>query len=376
MKLSRFIVDNIEDILAEWVEYAGSLSPAADSMSVSDLRDHGEAMLRAVALDIDSPQSAREQIEKSLGEEDDESSRSAASRHGHLRQAAHFTLLQLSSEFRALRASVLRRWLRHIDTMSGDVLDDVIRFNEAIDQALAESIVTYSARAEQSRDLFDAILGHDLRGPLSSITLGAEMLARVGMPGDKVMQLGVNIKRSAHYMTNMVEDMLAYSRTRLEGTSIAVHATPVDLAGICADAMADAQSLHPQCRFELHTEGRMDACLDAGRMRQLLVNLLANAGQHGDPERTIRLHAGGDDSETVLQVVNQGTEIPAKFLESIFEALVHVPAGADAPARLPTSMGLGLHIARKIATAHGGTIEAESSSAQTTFRVHLPRLAS
>jgi signal transduction histidine kinase len=375
MKLSRFIVDHIEDILAEWVDYAGSLSPAADSMSVADLRDHGEAMLRAVALDIDSPQSAREQIDKSLGEEDDENARSAASRHGHLRQAANFTLLQLSSEFRALRASVLRQWLRHLDTMSADVLDDVIRFNEAIDQALAESIVTYSARAEQSRNVFDAILGHDLRGPLSSITLAGEMLARPGVPGDKVVQLGINIKRSAHYMTNMVEDMLAYSRTRLDGTSIPVHTQPVDLAGICADAMADAQSLHPKCSFELHTEGRMDARLDPDRMRQLLVNLLANAGQHGNPGCAIRLHAGGDDHQTVLRVVNQGPQIPADFLDSIFEALVHVPAEPGAPPRAPTSLGLGLHIARKIATAHGGSIDAESNRDWTTFRVQLPRQA-
>lgn len=375
MKLSRFIVDHVEDILAEWVDYAESLSPAADSMSVTELRDHAGAMLRAVALDIDSPQSAREQIDKSLGEEDDESARSAASRHGHLRQAANFTLLQLSSEFRALRASVLRRWLRHMDTTSAEVLDDVIRFNEAIDQALAESIVTYSARAEQSRNVFDAILGHDLRGPLSTIMLGSEMLTRAGMPGDKVVQLGINIKRSAHYMTNMVEDMLAYSRIRLEGTSIPVQRQPVDLAAICADAMADAQSLHPRCSFELHTEGRMDARLDPDRIRQLLVNLLANAGQHGDHECEIRLHAGGDDGETVLSVVNQGTQIPADLMDSIFEAMVHVPTEPGAPPRAPTSLGLGLYIAREIATAHGGSIVAESSSDRTAFRVRLPREA-
>lgn len=118
MKLSRFIVDQIEDILAEWVAYAGSLSPAADSVSAPQLRDHGEAMLRAAALDIDTPQSAREPAEKSLGDEDDQRARTAACRHGNLRQAANFTLLQLSSEFRGLRASVLRRWLRHMDTMS------------------------------------------------------------------------------------------------------------------------------------------------------------------------------------------------------------------------------------------------------------------
>lgn len=373
MKLSLFIVEHIDQILAEWVHYAGSLSPAADSMSLTDLRDHGDAMLRAVALDIDLPQSARAQFSKSLGGADDDSADSAASAHGHLRQAANFTLLQLSSEFRALRASVLRLWLRQADKTSEYVLEDVIRFNEAIDQALAESIVTYSARAEQSRDLFDAILGHDLRGPLSSISLASEMLARAPMAADKVKQLGINMKRSSHYMNNMVEDMLAYSRTRLSGTSIPVHREDVDLAALCGDALADARSLHPLCTFELHARDRLDASLDPHRLRQLLVNLLSNAGQHGNPACVIELHAGGDDSETVLRVVNQGPEIPAEFMDSIFDALVHVPAALGAPPRSPTSLGLGLHIAREIASAHGGTIVAESSSERTIFTVRLPR---
>ncbi len=189
------------------------------------------------------------------------------------------------------------------------------------------------------------------------------------------MQLGIDIKRSAHDMTNMVDNMLAYSRTRLSGVSLPVHAQPAALAGTCVDAIADAQSLHPLCHFQMHADGRLDADLDPDRMRQLLVNPLANAGQHGNRESSIRLHASGDERETVLSVVNQGPGIPPEYLQSIFDALVHVPVGPDAPARpLPSlGLGLGLHIAREIASADRGSIDAESSSESTTFRVRLTR---
>ena len=133
----------MEPILECWDEYARTMKPAADEMSLQALRDHSEAMLRAVAADIEVPQSKREQFEKSQGDSDEDRT-SAASEHGHLRHASNFTLIQLSSEFRALRASVLRLWLKQVEQVTPEVLEDVIRFNEAIDQALAESIVTYS----------------------------------------------------------------------------------------------------------------------------------------------------------------------------------------------------------------------------------------
>src|SRR6188768_2004273 len=101
-------------ILVLWDAYARTMTPAADDMSWRELRDHGEAMLRGVAQDIDSPQSSSEQVAKSLGQEDDDALTSAASEHGHLRHASNFTLVQLSSEFRALRACVLRLWMQKI----------------------------------------------------------------------------------------------------------------------------------------------------------------------------------------------------------------------------------------------------------------------
>ncbi|HSP01643.1 MAG TPA: histidine kinase dimerization/phospho-acceptor domain-containing protein, partial [Thioalkalivibrio sp.] len=226
MKLSVFIVERMEQILAHWDEYARKVAPESEDMSHQELRDHAEEMLRTVALDIESPQSARQQARKSEGGDDDKGASSAASKHGRLRQQSNFTLLQMSSEFRALRATVLRLWLQQLDALSPEVLEDVIRFNESIDQALAESIVTFSERADQSRDLFGAILGHDLRGPLSSISLAGDILEGQLLSAGKVVELGANIKRSARFMTSMVDDMLGFARTRMGEDGIPVEPAP------------------------------------------------------------------------------------------------------------------------------------------------------
>ena len=124
-------------------------------MTLLQLRDHAEAILRSIALDIDSRQSNSEQYEKSRGNSPGEGvASSAASIHGTQRHQNNFTLLQLSAEFRALRATVLRLWLPRVNALSADTIREMIRFNEGIDQALAESIVTYSARADHTRELF------------------------------------------------------------------------------------------------------------------------------------------------------------------------------------------------------------------------------
>lgn len=372
MRLSSFIVRHLDQILEAWDECARTMTPAADSMTLAALRDDAEEMLREVAADIESPQTASEQHSKSLGGEDDVDSTSAASHHGRLRHAADFSLLQVSSEFRALRASVLQLWLKRVDAMSEDVLTDLMRFNEAIDRALAESIVTFTEREGNARDIFDAILGHDLRGPLSSMTMAGNMLTRTELPASKVAELGRHVERSARYMTSMVNDLLDFSGNRLGAAHMPVNLQPADLSEICADAIADARAMHPESDFELEAEARLDARVDPDRVHQLLVNLLGNAGQHGARGRPIRMRVEGDEDEVVLSVINEGAQIAEDALQRIFEPMTRLAPGDKASGR---SLGLGLHVAREIALAHGGCIRASSDPQHTTFAVRLPRRA-
>src|SRR5688572_3752038 len=158
MRLSDFIRRDMEHILEEWEAFAATRVPAAGRMKPLELRDHARQILEAIALDLQTAQTREEQEAKSQGLAAlitaDET---AAQTHAVLRAKSGFDIKQLASEYRALRASVLRLWR----DASPDTprLEDVMRFNEAIDQALAESIAFFSAQVHQSRNLMLGMLG-------------------------------------------------------------------------------------------------------------------------------------------------------------------------------------------------------------------------
>ncbi len=370
MRLSSFIKEHMGEILVEWDSYALTMTPAADNMSLKDLRDHAESMLREIARDLGSTQTATEQFEKSQGTEDNNDS-SPAAKHGRGRHADHFTLLQLSAEFRALRATVLRMWLPLIEKNTSQTLDDVVRFNEAIDQAFAESIVTYSSRTEQARDMYDAILGHDLRGPLAAMTMAGALLAKPLTDGGTA-KIAQTVSRSARFMAAMVDDLLALSRIKL-AKGIQIKRAPVDTATICEAAVEDTRAMHPGCTYEVSIAGRRDADLDAVRMHQLLVNLLGNAAQHGAEGHPIQVEVDGSDTGVCFSVSNKGKRMSEKSLRTIFEPMTQLSHDDHDSEPGKTSLGLGLHIAREIAAAHHGNITVSSTDACTTFTVHLPR---
>ena len=118
----------------------------------------------------------------------------AAETHAVLRAKSGFDINQLVAEYRALRASVLRLW---IDACQPDDpgLEDIVRFNEAIDQAIAESIGFFSAQVDQARNLLLGMLGHDMRSPLNTIQMTASYLAALNA-GDEVSEAASRLIRS------------------------------------------------------------------------------------------------------------------------------------------------------------------------------------
>lgn len=371
MRLSPFILNHLDEILAEWVAFARTFGAPVQHMSTLALQDHAKAILQAIALDIETRQDVSEQYDKSRGLGPEDGVVSAASVHGAVRQLDDFSLIQLSAEFRALRATVLRLWLPHITLMSATTVRDMIRFNEAIDQALAESVVTYSARADQSRELFLAILGHDLRAPLSTISLTAELLLRPQLAADQIPVLGARVRRSAKLMGSMVADLIGFTRTQL-GSAMPTSVAVADVRAVCEAAIEDASSTHPGTRFELHAAGELFGSFDAVRLHQLFTNLLVNAAQYGAKDMPVVLDARRDQDNVLVVVTNHGPPIPEASWRSIFKPLVQLAIGEE-DARPKTSLGLGLFVAREIAVAHGGTIEVKSGENEgTTFTVSLP----
>lgn len=162
MRLSDFILERLEPILQAWEDFARTIEPPALTMDATDLRDHAADMLKSIAADLKTPQTAFEQAEKSKGHGKGEREQSAAEVHADQRLASGYTIVQLVSEYRALRASVLSLWAESSRTQLVTDPEGITRFNEAIDQALAESVSRFAKitidQAEDQQRRLDALL--------------------------------------------------------------------------------------------------------------------------------------------------------------------------------------------------------------------------
>ena len=373
--LSQFILDNVEPILVEWESVARTMIPPAETMSVEALRDHAEKILRAVAEDMETAQTEEQRYAKSRGlRPAAQGFDTSASAHGALRQKVGFDLVQLAGEFRAFRATVLRLWHEGGGALDSTAVEQVTRFNEGIDQALAESIRSYSGDVAKSRDMFLAVLGHDLRNPLGSVSGCLELVGNAALDTSRKERAIDIARRSVKTMEDMITDLLEYTRTRL-GRGIEVDPKAGDVGALCAQAIDEISAAHPNRSVGLFIDGDLHAPFDAARMRQVLTNLLGNALQHGDPQAPVELRAIGDSAAVTVEVINQGVPIRPDMLQVIFDPLVQIPAIESEPHERPaTSLGLGLYIARQIVIAHGGTVAVESSeTGRTTFKVRLPK---
>lgn len=378
MRLSAFIQANLPPILVEWDLFARTLFPVETGKTGLALRDHAQQILEELAADMQTAQSAQQQAEKSKGQEPDgtqssEGKESAAAIHGTLRQYIGYTLVQVAAEFRALRATVLRLWLKQITHVTEDMSYDMIRFNEAVDQALAESVQTYTERTSRARDTFLAILGHDLRSPLTAIALAGHYLKSPTVGTEGTQKAGTRIVTSAAGMSAMVNDLLEYGRNQLGG-EMPIERQLVDVKQICLTALEEAQGAHPDFEFDLKATGEAVDQFDGSRLQQVFGNLLNNAAQYGDKAHPIHLIVEGRPDFVVVQVCNLGPVIPAESLQAIFDPLVQLGLHGQKNSPFSNSSGLGLFIAREISASHGGVISVESSKEfGTIFTVRLPR---
>jgi signal transduction histidine kinase len=371
MRLAEFIVRDMEAILLQWEAFAATLVPAAVDMKSLALRDHAQQILQAVAKDLSTAQTRKAQVEKSLGHAPVVigASETAAQTHALLRARSGFDINQLAAEYRALRASVLRLWM---DECQPDAPhpDDVIRFNEAIDQALAESVGYFSAQVDQARNLFLGMLGHDMRSPLQTILMTAQYLTALNA-GEQVSVAASRLIRSGARMQALLSDMLDFNRTRL-GLRIGISPTDVDLERLFADELDQLRAAYPDRHVELDVTGSCRGAWDGRRLQQLLGNLVLNAFKYGAPNTPVRVVMTGDEQNVRFEVRNRGPAIDRMTLHRIFDPLQR-GLNLEDSGNADGSLGLGLYIVREISRAHGGEIDAWSSEGETVFTVRLPR---
>lgn len=286
-----------------------------------------------------------------------------------LRAKSGFDINQLAAEYRALRASVLRLWMDECRP-DGSELDDTIRFNEAIDQAVAESLGFFSAQVEQGRNLLLGMLGHDMRSPLNTILTTASYLAALNA-GEQVTAAASRLIRSGASMKALLDDLVDFNRTKL-GLGITISPMNADLVTLIADELEQLRGAHPGRQVELVTAGDTQGHWDGPRLQQLLRNLVTNAIKYGAPDAPVRVTVNGEESEVRLEVTNRGPAIEQAIMDQIFDPLRRGTDHGDRPSA-DAGLGLGLYIVREVTLAHGGQVAAHSGNGETVFTVRLPR---
>jgi signal transduction histidine kinase len=374
LRLAAFIRTNIDPIVAEWISFARTRTPASNSMTKLALQDHIVEILSFIADDLETTQSAKEQVAKSkgLGPQDAPFAQSAAEIHAALRHADGFNIDQMVSEYRALRASVVKQWLARNQALAASDLDDLTRFNEAIDQAVTESVTKYTAAIAHSRNLFLGILGHDLRNPIGAAAMAAQAMVKIGEPGAKQTVLASRILDTTQRATQILNDLLDVTRSAF-GTDLPVKRGSMDMGELGRELTDEMQTLGDGHQIRIEVVGDTRGDWDRGRIGQVFSNLLGNAIQYSPPGSTISVTVAGEQERVRILVQNEGDPIPSKKIETLFDFLArgHETAFAD---ERSTNLGLGLFIAKKIVTAHGGEISAASDADRgTIFTVILPK---
>ena len=374
MRLSRFIIENDQAILLDWVAFTRNQLPAADTLDEAALLDYGKAILEELAINMRRPQGDRERQSKSEGNSTTASQSPIVPSRSHARQRERqgFEVEQMVAEYRALRATVLRLWSASSDDVQVEDLDDVTRFNEAVDQAMSESLAEFVQAVTRARDLFLTTLGHDLRGPLSTISGCAQADLRAHPNNAKQAKV---ILRSVAQMKALLDDLVEYTWHRL-GAGLAIDPVPLQLDQFARNTLDEIDVISPGRTIELVFEGSMLGEWDARRLHQALSNLVFNALKYGDPKTPIRVGLDGTSTEeVVLTVQNSGRPIAPGSLLALFDPLVRAhgeETGGNSEVA-GANLGLGLYVVREIARAHGGNVNVTSEESATRFELRLPR---
>ena len=411
MRLGDFIQRESEQILERWESFATTRLPAAEHMSARALRDHGPEILLAIVADLANPQTPEEQTAKSKGlaPRAAGATHTAAQTHAVLRAQSGFSLEQLASEYRALRASVLSGWVEGCLPEAAN-FEDMLRFNEAIDQAMTESIGLFSAHVadsrnlalgklrdanrriedsnaalvrqqseleRQARDLEDALLqadgankaknvflrtvSHELRTPLNAIIGFSGLLldGSIVQPLEEQLKPLSVIQRSGQELLKLIREILDFSS--IEAGKLTVDLAPVGLQSVLEESRESMLVIAAERKVEL----RPVACsadllvmADRERLGQVVRNLLSNALNHTD-HGNVEVRAARADADGLIrvEVVDTGIGIPADQHSFLFQPFHRITSQAG-PRRPGT--GLGLTISRRIIEAMNGTIGFES----------------
>jgi PAS domain S-box-containing protein len=244
-------------------------------------------------------------------------------------------------------------------------ISELKRAQKDLERALAEQ-----HELDQLRERLLGIVGHDLRTPLTAITVSTERLLRRKSLPPAEASIVAPILRSAKRMGRMISQILDFTRVRLGG-GFQIEPTPTDLAQICEEVIQECSQAHPERQIAFSRSNDATGLWDHDRLCEVASNLVGNALQHGLRQSPVEVSVAMTGDEAILRVRNDGPPIHPELLPFVFDPFRR--ARPNAEEAKPDSLGLGLYITKAIVESHGGTIAVESSEQGTAFSVHLPR---
>ena len=372
MKFAQFIKNHKKDITNEWVKFAKDNINGVNKLKPEEVRDHISQMLDRIVENMETSETDAQQEKKSKGNKRTLSGDSkAANQHGEQRADVGFNLMELSSEFRALRASVLRLWEADSKGEKTETdFQEMIRFNEAIDELWMFSLERFDEKVDESKNWFIGILGHDLRNPLAAI-MGVQSILKLSKNlSEKEMSLVGRADSSAKRMRELINNLLELTSLRL-GSGMTINNSPVDLSKQSEKIVQELQLSYPDADLQIESAGPVLGEWDVIRLDQLMTNLITNAIRYGVPGGPVTISVSETGDEAIFQVHNEGAPLPAQIKEMISTGMFTKTKGD------PThndSFGLGLYIVKAIVDGHKGQIKVESMKGKgTTFEILLPK---
>jgi phosphoserine phosphatase RsbU/P len=233
------------------------------------------------------------------------------------------------------------------------------------EEASARTRLMAEKEASDLREQFIAVLGHDLRNPLTAMSGGVDILSR--LPQDeRGMRLLEMMRGSIGRITELINNVTDFARGRL-GSGLALTRTEELLEPILKQVVAELQLADPDRMIETEIAVSKAIMIDRSRIGQLVSNLLGNALTHGAPDGPVRLHAAIEGKMLELWVANTGKAISEAAMERLFQPFFR---GEVRPSQ--QGLGLGLYIASEIARAHNGVLTVSSSPDETRFTFRMP----
>jgi len=240
------------------------------------------------------------------------------------------------------------------------------QLDAARDLADTRSALLSEREGAELREQFIAVLGHDLRTPLGAIQSNID-LARLQFPEPALRPLLGRMERSVGHMASLVDDVLDFTRGRMGGgIGLALRRTEA-LDRTLRQVIDELAGIHPEARIAADISAQIDLHCDAGRIAQLLSNLVKNAIVHGTPGGTVDVAVRLDGARFTIAVANDGGHLAQATIDQLFKPFRRGAADAG-----HDGLGLGLYIVNEIAQSHGGAMHVASHDGRITFTFSMP----